>query len=233
MRFGSTTQQLVPPPPPLRPLKVDEDGNPIVRPPAEAPAASSASAKPSKGKKKKEEEEASTTTSEGLQQIDEGTLKHAVCTGVLASRKDSKDVKIQAFSISLFGKQLFEDQTFELTWGHRYGVIAQNGAGKTTLLKTIAARLIPIPDFIDIWYLDHEAPPSDKSAVDFVVDTVRLEKERLEALEETILTESGPEDARLEIIYEKLDKMDPSTFDKRAGKRCVLAQKDSRKAGML
>ena len=36
--------------------------------------------------------------------IDEGTLKFAVCTGNLASRKDSKDVKIQAFSISLFGK---------------------------------------------------------------------------------------------------------------------------------
>jgi len=81
----------------------------------------------------------------------------------------------------------------------------------------IAARLVPIPDFIDIWYLDKEAEPSDKSAVDFVVDTVRLEKERLERLEEEIMTEVGPEDPRLEIIYEKLDKMDPSTFDKRAG----------------
>ena len=46
---------------------------------------------------------------------------------------------------------------------------------------------------------------------------VRLEKERLEKLEEDIMTEVGPEDPRLETIYEKLDKMDPSTFDKRAG----------------
>ena len=66
-------------------------------------------------------------------------------------------------------------------------------------------------------YLDHEADPSDKSAVDCVVDTVRLEKERLEALEEEIMSTAGPEDPRLEAIYEKLDKMDPSTFDKRAG----------------
>ena len=75
----------------------------------------------------------------------------------------------------------------------------------------------PVPDFIDIWYLDKEADPSESTAVDFVIDTVRLEKERLEALEEQIMTEVGPEDARLEAIYEKLDKMDPSTFQKRAG----------------
>merc|ERR1719298_106729 len=31
------------------------------------------------------------------------------------------------------------------------------------------------------------------------------------------MTEVGPEDARLEAIYEKLEKMDPTTFDKRAG----------------
>ena len=72
--------------------------------------------------------------------MDEGTLKFAVCTGVLASRSDSRDVKVQSFSISLFGKQLFEDQTLELTYGHRYGLVAQNGAGKTTLLKCIATR---------------------------------------------------------------------------------------------
>jgi len=195
--------------------EVDEDGNPVLKEPSKEAVVAEKPKKEAKGKKEKGEE--ASTANDGLQEIDEGTLKHAVTTAVLASRKDSKDVKLQAFSISLFGKQLFEDQTFELTWGHRYGVIAQNGAGKTTLLKTIAARLVPIPDFIDIWYLDHEAPPSDKSAVDFVVDTVRKEKERLDALEEQIMTETGPDDPRLEAIYEKLDKMDPATFDKRAG----------------
>ena len=149
--------------------------------------------------------------------VDEGTLKFAVVTGNLASRKDSKDVKIEAFSISLFGKVLFEDQTLELTWGHRYGLIAQNGQGKTTLLKVIATRQIPIPDFIDIWYLDKEDEPTERTALDRVVDTVRNEKERLEALEEEIMSTTGPEDPRLEAIYEKLEKMDPSTFDKRAG----------------
>ena len=81
----------------------------------------------------------------------------------------------------------------------------------------IATRLIPIPDFIDIWYLDKEADPSERTALESVIDTVRSEKERLEALEEAIMTETGPEDPRLEAIYDKLEKMDPTTFDKRAG----------------
>ena len=169
------------------------------------------------GKKGKKGDDAVDVTDGELLKIDEGTLKFAVCTGNLASRKDSKDVKIQAFSISLFGKVLFEDQYLELTWGHRYGLIGQNGSGKTTFLKCIASRQVPIPEFIDIWYLDKEAEPEKRSAIDVVVDTVRLEKERLEQLEEDIMSEVGPEDPRLEAIYEKLDKMDPTTFDKRAG----------------
>ena len=112
---------------------------------------------------------------------------------------------------------LFEDQTLELTYGHRYGLVSQNGTGKSTMLKCIAARMLPIPDFIDVWFLDKEAEPEDRSAVDVVVDTVRLEKERLEALEEEIMSNEGPEDPRLDAIYERLDRMDPATFDKRAG----------------
>ena len=36
-------------------------------------------------------------------------------------------------------------------------------------------------------------------------------------------TECGPEDARLEAIYEKLEKIDPATFQKRAGELLFLA----------
>lgn len=94
-------------------------------------------------------------------------------------------------------------------------MIAQNGAGKTTLLKCIATRMIPIPDFIDIWYLDKEADPSDRTALEAVIDTVRVEKERLEALEEQIMTDVGPDDPRLEAIYDKLDKSKHLLFGER------------------
>jgi ATP-binding cassette subfamily F protein 2 len=175
-----------------------------------------AMAKAKKAKDKKDGSE-STEASGALQKVNDGTARHAVCTSVLVSRKDSKDVKIGSFSISLFGKLLFEDQTLELTWGHRYGLVAQNGSGKSTFLKVIASRQVPIPDFIDIWFLDREAEPTDRTAMETVIDTVRNEKDRLEKLEEEIMTEVGPEDSRLEAIYEKLEKIDPSTFEKRAG----------------
>jgi len=148
---------------------------------------------------------------------DGGAFKHAICTGILLSRKDSKDVKIGSFSISLFGQLLFDDQIMELTYGHRYGLVAQNGSGKSTLLKCIASRSVPIPDFVDIWFLDREAEPTDRTAMETVIDTVREEKDRLEKLEEDIMSDVGPEDPRLEMIYEKLEKIDPSTFEKRAG----------------
>jgi hypothetical protein len=77
-----------------------------------------AEAKAKKAKDKKDGSE-STEASGALQKVNDGTARHAVCTSVLVSRKDSKDVKIGSFSISLFGKLLFEDQTLELTWGHR------------------------------------------------------------------------------------------------------------------
>ena len=41
-----------------------------------------------------DEEQESADSGGGLQKLDEGTLKFAVCTGVLASRKDSKDIKV-------------------------------------------------------------------------------------------------------------------------------------------
>merc|ERR1719261_1426509 len=189
---------------------------------AAAPAADKKEKKPAKnaktaGKGKKGKGDETEEVGDGLLKMDEGTLKFAVCTGNLASRKDSRDVKIQSFSISLFGKQLFEDQTLELTYGHRYGLVAQNGSGKSTLLKCIASRSVPIPDFVDIWFLDREAEPTDRTAMETVIDTVRNEKDRLEKLEEEIMTDVGPEDPRLEAIYEKLEKIDPSTFEKRAG----------------
>ena len=56
----------------------------------------------------------------------------------------------------------------------------------------IATRQIPIPDFIDIWYLDKEDEPTERTALDRVVDTVRNEKERLEALAGGDHVDDGP-----------------------------------------
>ncbi|KAJ1638265.1 P-loop containing nucleoside triphosphate hydrolase protein, partial [Pavlovales sp. CCMP2436] len=146
-----------------------------------------------------------------------GALETCVCTGVLTSRKDSRDVKIEQFSISVHGKQLFDDCTFELNYGRRYGMIGLNGSGKSTLLSVIAARMVEIPEHIDIWHLHEEAKPSDRTALQSVIDVVQKEQIRLEKLEELILETEGGGSGKLEGIYEALEKLDPATFEKRAG----------------
>ncbi|KAI4791248.1 hypothetical protein E4T45_13006, partial [Aureobasidium sp. EXF-8846] len=68
----------------------------------------------------------------------------------------------------------------------------------------------------DIYLLNEGAPLTDLGALEWVVKQAETELARLEKLVETILEEHGPEDARLEEIYERMDGMDPSTFQTRA-----------------
>ena len=137
-------------------------------------------------------------------------------TGVLASHPLSRDLKILSFSLSLHGKRLVEDTTLELSYGNRYGLLGSNGAGKSTFLTCLASRELPIPDHIDIFHLDEEAEPSERTALDAVVDIVRAKIEKLEQLAEHITETAGPEADILQDIYDRIDRMDPSTFEVRA-----------------
>merc|ERR1719287_259893 len=95
----------------------------------------------------------------------------------------AKDVKIQQFGVTLYGKRLVEDTQLELTYGRRYGLLGLNGSGKSTILSAIRAREgVPIPEWINIYHVHSEAPPSDNSALDAVISVVRDEQLRLEAL---------------------------------------------------
>jgi len=144
-------------------------------------------------------------------------LNSAVITGVLASQPLSRDVQISSFSVSTYGRDLIKDTTLELNFGRRYGLIGQNGSGKSTMLYAIAHRQIPIPDHVDIWHLDREAAPSDRTAIESVVDTVAVEYQRLEELTLQLLEEDPEGNAdMLADISDKLDKMDPQTFEARA-----------------
>ena len=142
-------------------------------------------------------------------------LDACTCSAVLGSQYLNKDVKLEQFSLSLHGKELVKDTTMELTYGARYGLIGLNGSGKSTILAAIRARELPIPDWIDIWHLHEEAPPTDKTAIESVVDVVKNEQTRLEALSLEIM-ERDPESDLLGTIGDKLDKMDPSQFEARA-----------------
>ncbi|KAI4834534.1 hypothetical protein E4T44_08739, partial [Aureobasidium sp. EXF-8845] len=149
-------------------------------------------------------------------QEDADGISDRVTTGVLASQEASRDVKITSASLVFHGKVLFNDTTIEVNYGRRYGLLGENGCGKSTLLKAINAREFPFPDHIDIYLLNEGAPLTDLGALEWVVKQAETELARLEKLVETILEEHGPEDARLEEIYERMDGMDPSTFQTRA-----------------
>jgi len=146
----------------------------------------------------------------------EGDGRDRTVTGVLASRETALDVKIERFSMQVNGSELISECNLELNVGRRYGLIGQNGSGKSNLLAAIANREIPIPEHIDIYHLREEAAPSDRTALESVIDHIQLEIERLRKTEEYLLTNVGPGDERLQAIYERLEELDPSMFETKA-----------------
>jgi ATP-binding cassette subfamily F protein 2 len=146
--------------------------------------------------------------------------KQRAVTGVLASNPNSCDTKIEKFSVTVAGQSLLDDATLELTVGARYGFIGQNGSGKTNILNAIALREIPIPNHVDLYHLHAEAEPTERTAVEAVVDHVTEEIARLEAAQDLIIETSplGVEDPRLEVITDRIAELDPETFEFEARK---------------
>lgn len=191
---------------------------------AEREAAKSAAGKaPRKTKKQaakdaeeKEEDDASTQIAKLKLQTDEHGLSDRVTTGVLDSLETSRDLKISSLSLLFHGKVLIQDSTLELNFGRRYGLLGENGCGKSTFLKSLAAREYPVPEQIDIYLLNEPAEPSEFSALEYVVREAEAALKRLEDQVEDIIVKDGPENPALEGLYERIDSMDPSTFESRA-----------------
>ena len=77
---------------------------------------------------------------------------------------------------------------------------------------------MPIPEHMDSYLLAEEAPPTELSALEWVLDAAHQEIARLEALAESIIGTEGPESESVMDVYESLDSRDPSTFKSRASK---------------
>ena len=137
-------------------------------------------------------------------------------TGVLASRPTALDVRVERFSMQVNGQQLVDDCDIELNVGRRYGLLGVNGCGKSNLLTALANREVPVPEHVDVFHLREEAEPSDRTALEAVVDHIKLEVERLQKLEASTLATGGPGDERLQPIYERLEELDSAAFEARA-----------------
>ncbi|KAM3580009.1 ABC transporter ATP-binding protein arb1 [Umbelopsis sp. WA50703] len=141
-------------------------------------------------------------------------------TGVYTSQERSRDLKIESYSLNYHGRVLIDNATIELNFGRRYGLIGANGSGKSTFLESLASKDIEIPNHFDIYLLNQEAEPEPKNAVQTVIEHAEKEVARLEKeVEEILGQEDGADNPLLEDIYERIDGLDPSTFETRA---CTL-----------
>ncbi|KAK9762963.1 ABC transporter ATP-binding protein arb1 [Basidiobolus ranarum] len=142
------------------------------------------------------------------------------CTGVLTSQEASRDIKIESFNLSFYGRELISNATLELNFGRRYGLIGANGSGKSTFLQALGNREVPIPPHVDIYLLSEEAAPSEYSAVESVIKNAEDEVKRLEKqVEELLAEEDAADNPILDDIYERIESLDPLTFEVRA---CTL-----------
>ncbi len=103
-------------------------------------------------------------------------------------------------------------------------VCSISGSGKSTVMKAIAARAIPIPSALDIYFLDSEYPARDDiTALQAVMesnDEVAILEKKAAALNEAMA--DADEDGQMEIqsnleaIYDRLDQLDANTAEARA-----------------
>ena len=143
-------------------------------------------------------------------------LNDRATTGVLTSHPQSRDIHFEQFTLLFHGHELLQDTNLELNYGRRYGLLGPNGCGKSTLLKALGAREIPIPEHIDIYFLDREMAASDMTALEAVME-VDSERAALEKEAEWLMDKEGPEvESRMEDIYERLDALDSDMAEVRA-----------------
>lgn len=150
------------------------------------------------------------------EELDKMGINDRSCTGVLTSHPQSRDIHIESFTLLFHGHELLQDAKLELNYGRRYGLLGPNGCGKSTLLRALGARDVPIPEHIDIYFLDREMPASDMTALESVM-AVDEERDKLEKEAEELAQMEGPEvEQRLEDIYERLDALDSDLAEVRA-----------------
>ncbi|XP_044258928.1 ATP-binding cassette sub-family F member 1 [Tribolium madens] len=101
--------------------------------------------------------------------------------GQLAQLENAVDIKIENFSISAKGNDLFVNANLLIANGRHYGLVGPNGHGKTTLLRHIAQRAFAIPPNIDILYCEQEVVADNFSAVESVL---KSDVKRTELLDE-------------------------------------------------
>ncbi|XP_062866244.1 ATP-binding cassette sub-family F member 1 [Trichomycterus rosablanca] len=182
--------------------------------------------KKEKKKKKKMMEYERQVASVRAQNSAEGdfSVSQAEMSSRQAMLENASDIKLERFSISAHGKELFVNADLLIVAGRRYGLVGPNGKGKTTLLKHIFNRALSIPPNIDVLLCEQEVVADDTPAVQAVLkaDTRRLKLLDEERKLQTLLDkgEDGVSE-RLEKVYEELRAIGAASAEAKA--RRILA----------
>ncbi|XP_074470414.1 ATP-binding cassette sub-family F member 1 [Sebastes fasciatus] len=152
------------------------------------------------------------------------SISQAEMSSRQAMLENASDIKLERFSISAHGKELFVNADLLIVAGRRYGLVGPNGKGKTTLLKHIANRALSIPPNIDVLLCEQEVVADDTPAVQAVL---KADTRRLKLLEEErqlqARLEKGEDSVaeRLEKVYEELRAIGAAAAEPKA--RRILA----------
>ncbi|XP_055311520.1 ATP-binding cassette sub-family F member 1 [Sitodiplosis mosellana] len=144
--------------------------------------------------------------------------------GQKAALEHAVDIKIENFTISAKGNDLFVNANLLIANGRRYGLVGPNGHGKTTLLRHIATRAFAIPPNIDVLLCEQEVVADDYTAVETILNAdVKRSKllEQCKELETKI--EAGDLDVQDELndVYAELKAIGADSAEPRA--RRILA----------
>ena len=137
---------------------------------------------------------------------------------------NTRDINVSGVTVAFHGKHLIEETEVVINYGNRYGFIGPNGSGKSTVMKAIAARAIPIPANLDIYFLDREYEARDDiTALQAVMESsdevALLDQKAVDlnnAMAEADEDEQMEIQASLEAIYDRLDQLDANTAEARA-----------------
>lgn len=138
----------------------------------------------------------------------------------------STDIHIDGLDLAFGGMPLLEGATLKITTGRRVGIIGRNGCGKTTLMRAIARRELPLPEDMDIVYVEQEIAGCDKTPLQVVLESdVKRQQlldeeqeltQQLAQAEEKGVDPDASISEKLSEVYNKLGEMDADRAQARA-----------------
>lgn len=126
-------------------------------------------------------------------------------------------LQLSPINVNIGPLTLIEDASLKLTPSNRYGLVGRNGLGKTTLMKYINSSLVKgVPDDLLIIHVEQEAPISERTVLQSVLDTDVERTELLEKLKELENSDSPNISQQITAINDRLDVIGAREAEARA-----------------